>query len=65
MTMQQLTKENPINAMNSIKQLELVNQMKAAKQVEDYVSKYYNTGAVLSKAYMTLLTVNDTYDEAK
>ena len=38
---------------------------KAAADLENYVKDYYNTGSILSKAYMTLLTVNDTYDQAK
>jgi len=33
--------------------------------VEDYMKDYYKYGEELSKAYMTLLTVNDIYGEAK
>lgn len=39
--------------------------LKAAKMVEDYMKDYYKYGEELSKAYMTLLTVNDIYGEAK
>lgn len=40
-------------------------QMDAAKLVENYMEGYYKSGEVLSKAYMTMLTVNDIYSEAK
>jgi hypothetical protein len=33
--------------------------------VEDYMKAYNKAGEELSKAYMTLLTVNDIYGEAK
>lgn len=41
------------------------NQMEAAALVENYMKDYYKAGEELSKAYMTLLTVNDIYGEAK
>jgi hypothetical protein len=40
------------------------NADKAATMVEDYMKNYQKTGEVLSKAYMTMLTVNDIYSEA-
>ena len=42
-----------------------VNASKAATMVENYMKNYQKTGEVLSKAYMTMLTVNDIYGEAK
>lgn len=65
MPMQQLAKENFLEYNNATEQLRLMNQNKAAADLENYVKDYYNTGSILSKAYMTLLTVNDTYDQAK
>lgn len=40
------------------------SQYAAAALVEDYMKDYQKAGEVLSKAYMTLLTVNDIYGEA-
>ena len=40
------------------------NADKAATMVEEYMKNYQKTGEVLSKAYMTMLTVNDIYSEA-
>ena len=37
----------------------------AGKMLEAYMKSYYKDGEELSKAYMTLLTVNDIYGEAK
>lgn len=45
--------------------LTATNKFKAAQMVEDYMKDYYKVGEELSKAYMTLLTVNDIYGEAK
>lgn len=61
----QLVKENPVALANATEQLQLQNSLKAADQLENYMKDYYNIGGVLSKAYMTLLTVNDMYDTAK
>lgn len=41
------------------------NAMKAATALESKLKDYYKAGAVLSKAYMTMLTVNDIYGQAK
>lgn len=46
-------------------ELKAVNEIKAAAQVEEYMKNYYKAGEQLSKAYMTMLTVNDIYGEAK
>ena len=40
-------------------------QIEAAAMVEDFMKGYYKSGEQLSKAYMTMLTVNDIYGEAK
>ena len=63
--MQELAKQNPTEFLNATEQLRIMNTNKAAIDLENYVKDYYNVGSVLSKAYMTLLTVNDTYDQAK
>lgn len=57
-------KESP-QAMRASQELFAQSQMDAAKLVEDYMSGYYKSGETLSKAYMTMLTVNDIYSEAK
>lgn len=46
-------------------ELKAINEIKAAAQVEEYMKNYYKAGEQLSKAYMTMLTVNDIYGEAK
>ena len=40
-------------------------QLDAAALVEDFMKDYYKSGEQLSKAYMTILTVNDIFSEAK
>ena len=65
MPMNELYKTNPAEFMNATEQVRLINNLKAAQSIENYVKDYYNVGGVLSKAYMTMLTVNDTYQEAK
>ena len=44
--------------------LEAINRKNAADAVAEYMKSYQKTGEELSKAYMTLLTVNDIYGEA-
>jgi hypothetical protein len=44
--------------------MEMQNSLEAADMLEKYMSGYYNVGGTLSKAYMTMLTVNDIYGEA-
>ena len=46
-------------------ELDMNNSMKAAAEVEKYMKDYYNMGGVISKAYMTGITVQDMYQEAK
>jgi hypothetical protein len=37
----------------------------AERDLESFVKGYQNIGAILSKGYMTMITVGDTYGEAK
>jgi hypothetical protein len=37
---------------------------KAEKAVRDYISSYYKLGEPIAKAYMTAITVQDTFGEA-
>ena len=52
------------NFLEAATKLEAINRKKAADAVADYMKAYQKTGEELSKAYMTLLTVNDIYGEA-
>ena len=65
MSMEELANVNKIQLKSDLDQLYQVNSLKAAADLENYSKQYYNTGAILSKAYMTMLTVNDMYDNAK
>ena len=42
-----------------------VSQLKAQAALEKYMESYHNLGSIMSKAYMTGITVQDTYGEAK
>lgn len=57
--------EGSNEAIKASRELLAQNQLDAAALVENYMKGYYKSGEVLSKAYMTLLTVNDIYGEAK
>lgn len=46
-------------------ELNAINETKAAKYVDDLVRKANNIGSPLSKAYMTGITIQDTYGDAK
>lgn len=46
-------------------ELNAINETKAAKYVDNLVRKANNIGSPLSKAYMTGITVQDTYGDAK
>lgn len=65
MSMEELANINKVQLKSDLDQLYQVNSLKAAADLENYSKQYYNTGAILSKAYMTMLTVNDMYDNAK
>lgn len=61
-----MTSEDVAIAMMNGKQSQLIyNSAQAAAQLENYMNKYYKTGELLSRAYMTMLTVHDIYDEAR
>ena len=55
---------NPLEYASKLQKLEMQNSLEAADMLEKYMSGYYNVGGTLSKAYMTMLTVNDIYGEA-
>lgn len=57
--------QNSTQALKASQELAAKTQMDAAALVEDYMKGYYKSGEQLSKAYMTMLTVNDIYQEAK
>ena len=57
--------QNSVQALKGSQELAARTQMEAAALVEDYMKGYYKSGEQLSKAYMTMLTVNDIYSEAK
>ena len=57
--------QNSVQALKGSKELTARAQIEAAALVEDYMKEYYKSGEQLSKAYMTILTVNDIYSEAK
>lgn len=57
--------QNSTQALKASQELAAKTQMDAAALVEDYMKRYYKSGEQLSKAYMTMLTVNDIYSEAK
>lgn len=42
-----------------------MSQLKAQAALEKYMESYHNLGSIMSKAYMTGITVQDTYGEAK
>ena len=45
-------------------ELQLANQQKAAKMVQEYTKKFYDLGGDISKLYMTGITVQNAYGEA-
>lgn len=60
-----LSPENTIHLKQYAAKLNAINETKAAKYVDDLVRKANNIGSPLSKAYMTGITVQDTYGDAK
>lgn len=60
-----LSPENTIHLEQYAAELNAINETKAAKYVDDLVRKANNIGSPLSKAYMTGITVQDTYGDAK
>lgn len=57
--------QNSTQALKASQELAAKTQIDAAALVENYMKGYYKSGEQLSKAYMTMLTVNDIYSEAK
>lgn len=45
--------------------LQASNRLMAAKDIENFTKSYYKVGEILSKGYMTAITVGDTYGELK
>lgn len=60
-----LSPENTMHLKQYAAELNAINETKAAKYVDDLVRKANNIGSPLSKAYMTGITVQDTYGDAK
>lgn len=65
-----IIKNNPTNKELSgfsefVQSVNLANQKKAIKYVDDLTEKMYGISSPISKAYMTGLVVQDTYGEAK
>lgn len=61
--------DNNPNLLNDIAELRAQHQtmstLKAQAALEKYMESYRNLGSIMSKAYMTGITVQDTYGEAK
>ena len=57
----QLTQAELANFQTSI----AASRLSAAKDIENFTKSYYKVGEVLSKGYMTMLTVGDTYGDLK
>ena len=58
---------NPLSSKYGVvkSQLDMDNSLKVTAEVEKYMKDYYNMGGVISKAYMTGITVQDMFQEAK
>ena len=61
-------KQNPVNARKQLENLisgaKDIYTAKAQKAVRDYLKNYYKLGEPIAKAYMTAITVQDTFGEA-
>lgn len=49
----------------ALTELRLANHTKAAAELDSYMKGYNKIGSIMSKAYMTGITVKDSYGEAK
>lgn len=49
----------------ALTELRLANHTKAAAELDSYMKGYNKLGSIISKAYMTGITVKDSYGEAK
>ena len=68
LTNMKLSKLNDISSdVRNLQNQELLfdNQRKAEQLVQDYMKQYYKIGEIISKTYMTGITVQDMYQEAK
>ena len=59
------TKEGIEEVGNLTKQWSTIADLKSAAALEKYMESYNKLGSIMSKAYMTGITVQDTYGEAK
>ena len=64
-TIEQLLEEGSSKGLLRAGELAGVNRAKAASMLQNYMKSYNNIGSAMSKAYMTAITVGDTYGEAK
>lgn len=60
-----LQRVKPDNAMKVLKELEAVGTIQAQSRLEAYMKSYNKIGELMSKAYMTGVTVQSAYGEAK
>ena len=62
-----LAKANSVdmNYIANLQRIQALNASQAAAKLESYMKDYYNVGEVISKAYMTVLTVEDMFEEAR
>lgn len=60
-----VSEKNILLLQQYMTELNAINETKAAKYVDDLVKKANSIGSPLSKAYMTGITVQDTYGDAK
>ena len=61
----QKSAKNELELAKYLEELKAVNMLKAQNDLENYMKGYNKIGEVLSKAYMTSITVQDAYGEAK
>ena len=54
-----------LDIQKGFKELKTIQQAKAISELDSYIKGYNKIGEILSKAYMTGITVGDTYGEAK
>lgn len=57
--------DNQVNVLKAKRLLNLNAEHKANAEIQSFVKEYNKIGEILSKSYMTAITVGDTYGEAK
>ena len=57
--------DNQVNVLKAKRLLNLNAEHKANAEIQSFVKGYNKIGEILSKSYMTAITVGDTYGEAK